>query len=83
MSFALTVKIVFGVVVAAVIVTDLIKTMPLKATAREWAKAVIEKVDSTERKDVSQQVKESGFDIKTTAKWLENFYLERYGIKDE
>lgn len=75
--------IMSDVITDEVIVTDLVKTMPLKATAREWAKAVIEKVDSTERKDVSQQVKESGFDIKTTAKWLENFYLERYGIKDE
>lgn len=72
--------IMSDVITDEVIVTDLVKKMSLESTAEEWAKEVVEKSNTTERRDVSDKVKESGFDIITTAKWLENFYIERYNM---
>lgn len=46
---------------------------------QEWAKCICEK-KSIERCDTSEQIKARGFDIKETAKWLEDFYL---GVKEK
>ncbi len=52
-------------------ITGLCHSLPLDDTAR-WADAILS--DHTERKDTSQQIIDAGYDIHTTAKWLQEFY---------
>lgn len=59
-------------------VTNLVHTMSLSQSAVKWADKVLEVYSNTERKDVSNQVRDNGFDIIATAKWLENFYIRKY-----
>ena len=60
------------------IVTDLIQKSSLNDTAEQWAHNILNKYDKTLRKDTSSLVKDAGFDIETSAKWLQEFYLMRY-----
>lgn len=59
-------------------VTSNVHTMSLKDSAQAWADKVLEVTERFERKDMRQQVIDAGFDIRTTAKWLQDFYVERY-----
>lgn len=52
--------------------SELVKTLPINTGCDVWVDA-IEKADYT-RKDVSDSIREAGFDIGTTAKELEAFY---------
>lgn len=60
------------------IVTDLIQKSSLNDTAEQWAHNILNKYDETLRKDTSGLVKDAGFDIETSARWLQEFYLMRY-----
>lgn len=60
------------------IVTDLIKKESLKKSADEWARDILNSYSGTIRKDTSVLVKKAGFDIETSAQWLQEFYLKRY-----
>lgn len=60
------------------IVTDLIKKESLKQSAEVWAKEILDIYNAKTRKDTSNLVKEAGFDIQTSAKWLQEYYLKRY-----
>ena len=60
------------------IVTDLVRKEPLKESAEYWAKSIIDTYENYQRHDVSHLVREAGFDIETSAKWLQEFYLKRY-----
>ena len=60
------------------IVTDLIKKESLKQSAEIWAKKILNVYDETTRKDTAYLVKDAGFDIETSAQWLQEFYLKRY-----
>ncbi|MCD8089329.1 MAG: glycosyltransferase family 1 protein [Clostridiales bacterium] len=66
------------VITPEVCITDNTHMMSLKSSAREWADKVLEISKSKERKNTRQQIIEAGFDIRTTAAWLQDFYLERY-----
>ena len=51
--------------------------------AEIWADTIL--VDKTKREDKSEKIREAGYDIQTTSKWLCNFYLtivERYQGRD-
>ncbi len=63
--------------------TDLLEFISLETSASEWAKQIISRVDSIDKSEENRlkyanAVKESGYDIKEKAKWLENFYIRRY-----
>lgn len=60
------------------IVSNIIKKLSLKKNASFWAKEIIDFYRNTQRKDISSIVKEAGFDIITSANWLQNYYLRRY-----
>lgn len=66
------------VITDEVCITDNIYTMSLKDSAEKWANKVLTVCKDFQRKNVRQQIVDAGFDIRTTAKWLEDFYLERY-----
>lgn len=54
--------------------TDLVKQVPLSASAEIWANEVIAAA-KTQRRNTFEEIVASGFDIKENAKWLEKFYL--------
>ncbi len=48
----------------------------LSKSAKEWANIIVDKIKNFERKDCSKFVEKAGFDIKYTAKKIEDFYLK-------
>ncbi len=60
------------------IVSDIIKKVSVKESAQIWAEQIIDVYQNIKRKDISNLVREAGFDIVTSANWLQNYYLERY-----
>ncbi len=64
-----------GVPVESVLVKDNVTIIPLKGNAKHWAKKILE-INLSERKDVSEMIKKSGYDIKENAKKLEEKYRE-------
>lgn len=59
------------------IVTDNVTTLPLSKSAEEWADAVLDILSGYNRRDCQRQVVDAGFDVKSTAEFLQDFYIER------
>jgi len=58
------------------IITDgLVTRQSLSQPPAEWVPPIL-KAGQTERTDRTAEIAAHGFDIQTTAKWLEEFYLE-------
>lgn len=57
--------------------TNLVKFLSLKQPASEWAKEVLNYIDGYERKDTFDEISNAGYDMKTLAKELENFYISK------
>lgn len=64
------------VITNEVCITNNILKLSLKKPASYWAQSALDHIDRFNRVNVSDKIIESGFDIKTTAKWLEKFYLD-------
>lgn len=62
-------------------VTDLVKNISLKDTEENWASQILSANNAYSRKDTSQEIIKSGYDIKDSSKWLENFYLKISDIR--
>ena len=60
----------------AVITKDLVTTRSLQDSPAKWAEHVFSRKQEV-RSDHSEEVKAAGFDIRETAKWLEEFYLDK------
>lgn len=56
-----------------VVITDLIKMLPLDNNTNLWANIVNEYSGVYERKETFRAIEESGYDIKTVVKWYESF----------
>ena len=56
------------------IITKLVKKVSLSKSPEYWGERAIEKINS-QREDTSKLIKDAGYDIKDTTKWLEKFYL--------
>ena len=56
-------------------VTDLIENELLSSSPSQWANRILKYVDYYNRKDVSEIIKEKGFDIHKTSKWIQTYYL--------
>jgi len=54
-------------------ITGLCHYLPI-ADLNTWANAILN--DHTPRENTSQQIIDAGYDIHTTAKWLQDFYLK-------
>lgn len=50
--------------------------LSLQETTETWAQALIQAAQQ-KRDDTYEEIKAAGFDIHTTAPWLQNFYLEK------
>ena len=55
-------------------ITDLIEQIPLTQSPEEWAKQAV-KAAETKRKNTVPEVRKAGFDIKESAKYLQEFYF--------
>jgi glycosyltransferase involved in cell wall biosynthesis len=61
-----------------VYVTDLIEKVSLNSSAELWAKKILKYVSGYKRVNKYKQIKKMGYDIKDTAKFLEEFYLKNW-----
>ncbi|MBR2674012.1 MAG: glycosyltransferase family 1 protein [Mogibacterium sp.] len=57
-------------------VSDIVKRLPLSAGAETWAE-VIYRTDISKRRQMSDEIRRAGYDIKENARKLEEFYLSR------
>lgn len=55
---------------------DMVTYISLDASKEEWAKTLVENARK-ERKDTYERLKAAGYDIHTTAAWLQEFYLTK------
>ena len=55
-------------------ITDLVQTIPLDYSARNWAEIILQNVPY-KRKDTCREIVDAGFDIVSNASWLQDFYL--------
>ena len=60
----------------AIMSDDLVTIKSLNDSASDWAEHILSRVNY-ERVGCEQQIKEKGYDISSTSKWLEEFYLEK------
>lgn len=54
--------------------TDLVTQIPLDASPAKWAEAVLSAAEAP-RGNTLAQIRETGFDIRANAEWLQNYYL--------
>lgn len=50
--------------------------VPLEESPEKWADVVLDKANNFKKRDTYQQIADAGFDIKSQAKWLEEFYVK-------
>ena len=58
-------------------ITNLIEHIPLKAGAAVWAERILAQAGRP-RRDTSEEIIRSGYDIEANAQWLQNYYLEQW-----
>ena len=64
-----------GVPEEAILIPENVEVISLKKSAKEWADKILQ-IQNFDRKDVSEMIKEKGYDIKENAKKLEEKYRE-------
>lgn len=62
-------------------ITNLVESISLEHSPTYWAEHINKYSVGYQRKDMSEEIKNAGYDVKTTAKWLEEFYLESHNKK--
>lgn len=65
------------VVPKTVCVTPLLKYISLTCSSREWKRIILSQGEY-EKKDMSDLIRKSGFDVTENASWLCDFYLKKY-----
>ena len=56
-------------------ITDLVEFIPLESGANHWADRVLQRAKDP-RRDMRNEIKQAGFDVSATSKWLEDFYTK-------
>lgn len=65
------------VIAPEVKITDLVHFIPLEQSAEKWAEYILaHTIPVEQRRDQGQAIIDAGFDIRTTAEQLNNFYLD-------
>lgn len=59
-------------------ITTLVDYISLDSDPEIWANRAMQMVDSNERRNTQQELKDAGFDMTTISKKLENFYISKY-----
>ncbi len=62
-----------------VCITNLVTRYSLSNSPEMWAEKIDELSKLAKREDMSTEIANAGYDIKTTSKWLQNFYIENAG----
>ncbi|MGG1573182.1 glycosyltransferase family 1 protein [Fictibacillus sp. NRS-1165] len=57
-------------------ITKLIEFISLEKPPGYWADQALHNANNMQRQNTSNEIRESGYDVKENANWLENFYLE-------
>ncbi|MBT2290575.1 glycosyltransferase family 1 protein [Paenibacillus albidus] len=57
-------------------ITNLVKILALDQKPYEWAESILKAKDNSSRIDMSEEIEKSGYNINSTAKWLEKFYCD-------
>lgn len=57
-------------------ITNLIEHLPLATGPVKWANQILQYKECYERKNMYTEITKAGFNVETTAKWLEKFYLK-------
>ncbi len=60
------------------IISEKVKQLSLDDDIITWAKEILS--SKSERKEGIEDIEKSKYDIKSNAKWLENFYIERWSV---
>lgn len=60
-----------------VVITDLVEMLPLSQSADVWAKSIMQKKIFYRNADMKEKIVAAGYDIHTTAAWLEKFYEKK------
>ncbi|KHS57844.1 hypothetical protein QX51_06745 [Terrisporobacter othiniensis] len=60
------------------IISEKVKQLSLGDDISTWAKEILS--SKSERKEGIEDIEKSKYDIKSNAKWLENFYIERLSV---
>lgn len=60
--------------------TELVTRVPLEESPEAWAERILS-IQSTRRKNTQAEIAAAGFDISENAKWLEEFYLQRWCVE--
>lgn len=58
-------------------VTGNVKFLSLDLSAHQWAEEILKTYKLYERTDLSEVIKSKGYDIRSTANWLQNYYLSK------
>ncbi len=59
-------------------ITDNVEAMSLKESQESWAIKVLDFATCYERKNLSDIIIESGYDILETSKWVQSFYIRKW-----
>ena len=65
------------VIAGETVVTPNVDPLSLDLGAEQWADAALKKLEGFDRRDCSGIVTDAGFDIRTTAAFLQEFYIEQ------
>lgn len=57
-------------------ITDLVHSIPQNTPVEIWSDKILKYIDGYERQNMYNNIKTSGYDIKTSSEFLEKFYLE-------
>ena len=58
----------------SILIDELGRSMPLKASPQEWAACILE-MTKVRRIDRTKEMSKAGYEVNATAKWLEEFYI--------
>lgn len=56
-------------------ITDLVEFIPLESGAAHWSDRILRRAEGL-RRDMGAEIARAGYDIATTSKWLEDFYMK-------
>lgn len=57
-------------------ITGNVEIVPLESGAKTWAERILTYKNSYEKKDMYQDIVNANYDIKSNAKWLEEYYIK-------
>lgn len=59
-------------------ITDLVEMCSLDDSADKWAEVILKYADGYVREDTKDEIEKNGYDIRSTARELQDFYLEHW-----